>query len=74
MRQAACSLVRAIGSVEGFVGLRRPLQMTSRTVDFEVFRPVLGRSPAYRDSAKDDRLPYDPGAISIVLFLMTESP
>lgn len=40
-----------------------PLEMTSRVVDFEVFRPALKNALAYGDGAKGGQPSYDPGAM-----------
>ena len=49
-----------------------PLEMMSRVVDFEVFRPALDKALAYGDGAKGGRPPYDPVAMFKVLILAAQ--
>lgn len=41
-------------------GLGDKLEVFSRTVDFEVFRPDLNKALAYADGSRDGRPPFDP--------------
>jgi len=50
-----------------------PLETMSRVVDFEIFRPALGKALAYGDGAKGGRPPYDPVAMFKVLILAAQN-
>lgn len=49
------------------------LEMLSRVVDFEAFRPTLVAALAYSDGAKGGRPPYDPVVMLKVLVLATQN-
>jgi transposase len=49
-----------------------PLEVLSRAVDFEVFRPVLEDALGYSDGTKGGRPPYDPVAMLKILLLQAQ--
>ena len=52
-------------------GLGDQLEVFSRTVDFEVFRPDLELALAYSDGNKGGRLPFDPVLMFKILVIQT---
>ena len=52
-------------------GLGDQLEAFSRTVDFEAFRPDLGKALAYSDGSKDGRSPFDPVLMFRILVIQT---
>ena len=52
-------------------GLGDQLEVFSRTVDFEVFRPELEKALAYSDGSKGGRPPFDPVLMFRILVIQT---
>ncbi|WP_249196327.1 transposase, partial [Gluconobacter kondonii] len=52
-------------------GLGDQLEVFSRTVDFEVFRPDLEKALAYSDGSKGGRPPFDPVLMFRILVIQT---
>jgi len=52
-------------------GLGDQLEVFSRTVDFEVFRPDLDQALAYSDGSKGGRPPFDAVLIFKILMIQT---
>lgn len=52
-------------------GLGDQLELFSRTVGFEVFRPDLDKALVYSDGSKGGRPPFDPVLIVKILLIQT---
>jgi hypothetical protein len=52
-------------------GLGDQLEVFSRTVDFEVFRPDLEKALGYSDGSKGGRPPFDPVRMFKILIIQT---